>query len=128
VIANVSQIVVLIFGGLLCGLCGYGIVVPRALLGLVKGVINWHSGIYVAIAVRVVLGLALLFAAEASILRSLFRILGWVAIVAAVGVALMGRARLQKLVGWFDRVTPAFVRLWLVGGIAFAGILLFGAW
>jgi hypothetical protein len=34
---------------------------------------------------------------------------------------------MRRVVGWFDRFPPLFVRLWLLLGLGFAGFLVYGA-
>jgi hypothetical protein len=122
----VSRVVVMAFGALVCALSMWGIYAPRDLIGLVKRVMERTSGIYIAIIVRLVLGAALIVTAADSRFPRVFSVFGWVAIIAAVGLAIIGRERISRFAGWFDRFSPGFVRLWLLLGLAFGGILIYG--
>ena len=61
-----SQIVVLVLGVTVCALSAWGIYAPERLLKLVNGVMGQERGIYIAVIVRLLLGLALILAAPDS--------------------------------------------------------------
>ncbi len=121
-----SQIVVLVLGITVCVLSAWGGYAPEKLVRLVTGVMDQEWGIYLAVIVRLLLGLALVIAAPYSRFPLVFQALGWIAIVAAVALAFMGRERLRRLVAWFERFSPAIIRLWLLFGVAFGGFLIYG--
>jgi hypothetical protein len=123
-----SQIVVLVLGIAVCVLSAWGAYAPEKLVRLVTGVMDQEWGIYLAVIVRLLLGLALIIAAPYSRFPLVFQALGWIAIVAAVALAFMGRERLRRLVAWFERFSPAIIRLWLLFGVAFGGFLIYGIW
>ncbi|MGK2924903.1 MAG: hypothetical protein ACSLE2_04725 [Lysobacterales bacterium] len=125
-IVEVSQVVVLIFGMVICGLSAWGIFAPEKLVKIVKSVMNRDLGIHVAVIVRVLLGVALILAAEESRFPAVFQALGWIAILATVIIAFVGRERLRRVIAWFDRFSPTLVRVWLLFGIAFGGFLIYG--
>lgn len=93
---------------------------------IVRGTVEKDWGIHFAVIVRLLLGAALIIAASGSRFPQLFEILGWIAVVAAVAIVFMGRKRLRKFVGWFDRLSPAMIRTWLLFGIAFGAFLVYG--
>ena len=123
---SVSQAVVLVFGIVVGVLSIWGIIAPTRLISIVRSVMDRGFGIYAAVIARVLLGVALIIAAAESRFPTGFEILGWIAIAAAVGLAFIGRERLRKFIGWFDRFSPAQIRLWLVLGIVFGGFLVYG--
>jgi hypothetical protein len=125
-IASASQILVLLFGIAILALSVFGIYAPASLLRLVKGVAEQAAGIYVAVAVRLVLGAALIVSAPTSQFPAAFRALGWIAIAAALVLIFTGRERVRRLVGWFAQLSGALVRVWLVFGIAFGAFLIHG--
>ncbi len=125
-IATGSELVIVVLGISVCVLSAWGIYTPARLVKLVSGVMDQRSGIYIAVIVRLLLGLALIIVAPDSRFPAAFQLLGLVAIFAAVVVAFMGRNRVRKLVGWFERFSPAIVRLWLLFGMAFGGFLIYG--
>ncbi len=121
-----SQIVVLAFGAFMCAVSLWGMLAPKKMMQLVNGVMDKEWGIYFAVIVRLLLGAALILAASGSRFPEFFEILGWIAIIAAVGILLMGRERLRRFVGWFNRLSPTVIRAWLLFGIAFGAILVYG--
>lgn len=121
-----SQLVVLAFGVVVCALSLWGSVAPARMMTLVYGVLDKDWGIHLAVIIRLLLGTALIIAAPASRFPRIFEILGWITVVAAIGIVLMGRARLRRFVGWFQRLSPAMIRTWLLFGIAFGAFLVYG--
>ncbi len=121
-----SQIVILVLGITVCVLALWGVYAPEKLVKLVSGVMDQDWGIYFAVIVRVLLGLALIIAAPDSRFPLIFQVLGGIAIIAAAGLAFMGRKRIRGLITWFERFSPAIVRLWLLFGVAFGGFLIYG--
>ena len=77
-----SQIVVLVFGVVICVLSVWGIFVPQKLMKWVTETMDKNWGLYLAVIVRVVLGSALILAAPGSLYPSVFLVLGWIAIAA----------------------------------------------
>ena len=70
--------------------------------------------------------MALIVAAPPARFPTLFAVLGWISIAAAIALPLFGRARLRALLGWFERMPTTLVRLWLVFGVVFGAFLLYG--
>ncbi len=126
-IQTISLIVVWLFGALVMLLSLWGMYTPKRLLGMVRGVMDRTTGMYAAVVARLVLGLALILAAEASRFPHVFTVVGWIAIAAALGLMLLGQERLRRFIAWFDRFSPTLIRLWLLLGIVFGGVLVYGA-
>jgi hypothetical protein len=123
---EISQIVVFAFGVLVCVLSVWGIIVPDKMMKFVYGAVEKDWGIHLAVVLRLILGAALVIVAPESRFPLIFEILGWIAIVAAVGLVLMGRARLRKFVAWFQRMPQPLIRIWLLFGVAFGALLVYG--
>ena len=124
---SLSQIVVLLIGFSLCMFAAWGIWAPQRILQLVKGILDQDWGIYLAVIVRLVLGVALILSAPDSRFPSAFLILGWIAIAAGVAAAFLGRVRLRSFVDWWVRkFTPIGIRLWVLIAMAFGGFLIYG--
>lgn len=121
-----SQIIVLALGAIVCALSAWGLFAPDKILKLVNGALQKDWGIHVAVLARLLLGAALIIAAPQSRFPLIFEILGWIAVVAAVVILFMGRGRLRKFVAWFERFSPAMIRVWLLFGIAFGAFLVYG--
>ena len=96
-------------------------------MAFVTSAMDRHWGIYIAVIVRLVLGAALIIAAPASPFPIVFQVLGSIAIVAAVVLALLGRERIRKFTAWLSgRFSALIIRLWLLFGMAFGGFLVYG--
>jgi hypothetical protein len=105
-----------------------GLVSPARVLRFVEQTMAASWGIVFAVGIRLVLGIALLVAAPASPYPLAFTVVGWIAITAAVGGALLGRRRLQRFTQWWiDHFGPAGTRAWLAIALAFAAFLVYGA-
>lgn len=118
--------IVLVLGITVCAFAAWGVYAPKKLMKLVAGVAGHDWGIFFAVIVRLVLGLALIIAAPDSRFPLVFQGLGWIAIVAAVALAFMGRQGIRKLVAWVERFSPVILRFWLLLGMAFGGFLIYG--
>jgi len=125
-ITTASELIVIAVGVLVCVLSAWGISSPGRLVELVRAAMEKDWGIYLAVVVRLLLGLALIVAAAGSRFPLIFEALGWIAIVAAIVLALMGRSRIRELVNWFSRLSPTLIRMWLLSGFAFGGFLIYG--
>jgi len=79
-----------------------------------RWVASWSPGprYAVAVGVRLGLGIALLFAADASRYPMGLRVLGWITLAAAAALAVMGPTRLDRLVLWWMRRPAGEIRAW----------------
>lgn len=127
-LTSVAHVAVLLFGALILVMSVLGSFAPDRLIRLVKAVMSRSTGLVFAVAVRVALGLALILIAPVSRFPLAFAVLGWIAIVAAVVLAFMGRERVGRLVNWFAQLNPSFIRLWLLFGVIFGGFLIYGVY
>lgn len=121
-----SQIIVLALGVIVCALSAWGLMAPDKIWKLVNGAMDKDWGIYVAVIARLLLGAALVIASPESRFPLTFEVLGWIAVVAAVAILLLGRERLRKFVAWFEQFSPTIIRVWLLFGIAFGALLIYG--
>ena len=123
----ISQIVVLVFGVTIFVGAGRGMFAPAKLMTLVTSTMDRRWGIYIAVISRLVLGAALIGVAPASSFPIVFQALGWIAIVAAVVLAVAGRQRVRRFIGWWsERISAPIIRLWLLFGLAFGAFLVYG--
>ena len=126
-VVAVSQVVVLVAGIALGMFAGWGICTPKKLLRSVKAMMDADWGIYVAVVIRLALGVSLIVTVPVSRFPSVFLILGWTAIVAGVAAAFIGRERLRRFTNWwFERLSPPGIRLWVLFAMAFGGFLIYG--
>ena len=103
-----------------------GIISPDRLMRAVRSVMDQNWGIVFAVVVRIVLGVSLLLAARASKFVMPFQVLGWLALIAAAVLPVVGRNRLIFLLDWLQSLSGIFIRLWLVFGVLFGAFLLYG--
>lgn len=105
---------IIIFGALTF-LAGLVIIVNPE---LIFGMINKHTdkqGMYIlAIAVRLVLGVLLIYQSGVSRYPLVIEIIGWLSIIAAVSFAVIGHKRFIRLISWALSLANPYGR---VGGI-----------
>ncbi len=111
-------LVALIICLLLSALGALGVASPSRLLGVVRK-FQTPMGLYFAAALRVVLGVALFFAAPTSRAPDLIRILGVVIIVIGVLTPFFGLERFRRLLDWWSAQGSTFIRAWAVLALAF---------
>ena len=121
-----AQIIVLTLGVCVVLLSAWGIVNPGNLMKLVSSVLDKKWGIHFGIIFRLVLGAALIIAAPSSMFPAFFQALGWITVFAALALAIMGRKRIRRIIAWFNQLSTPVVRLWLLFGVAFGGLLVYG--
>lgn len=116
-----------LFGVLIVGMSLWGIFAPQALIGVV--VQTWRKpwGMAFAIAVRVVMGIVFILAAEATRFPLFFELFGYLAIAAALGIALMGRDRVDRLINYWQKKSATLLRCWLLLGVALGAFFIYGA-
>ena len=95
-----------------------GIASPSRLLGVVRR-FQTPAGLYFAAGIRVLLGVALLFAAPASRAPGLVFVLGVVILVIGVITPFFGLERFRSLLDWWSAQGSTFVRGWAVVALAF---------
>lgn len=78
-----------------------------------------------AVAVRIVLGVALIAGASESKFPVVLQVLGWLSILAAVMLTVIGKVRFQNLIKWALELAPPFKSLAGLLGILFGGFLIY---
>ena len=79
----------------------------------------------IAVLVRLIIGTLLITQSDLSRFPLAIEILGWVFIVAGVGLAVIGRNRFRQLMSWVLNTFKPFGRLAGVIAIAFGGFLVY---
>jgi len=77
-----------------------------------------------AVVVRIILGAALIICAAGSKYPTAILILGWISIVAAAVLGIIGRPNFKRLMSWALNVAPSFGRLGGLLAILFGGFLI----
>lgn len=117
---------VVLFSLLIVFSCLWGLIRPQWLFDIAKPLLDQSWLMILAVSIRILLGIALLRVADASAFPLLFYVIGWIAIVAAVALPFIGIECIRALIDWIETLPRIFLRLWLVFGLAFGGLLLFG--
>lgn len=120
-------IIIAVFGALVAGLCVVGFVSPDKLRQMF-GHLSEQAAWVLAVVVRLGLGTLLLVVAEDLKFSYAMTILGWIAIIAAVVVLLMGPERLARLVQWWlHKLSDTVLRLSMLFGAAFGVFFIYVA-
>ncbi len=117
-------VIALAFSLLIVALGALGLVSPSRPIRLVR-YFQTPAGLYFAAAVRLVMGMALFFAAPASRAPEVLRILGVVIIIAGVVTPFFGLERFGRLVDWWSAKGPALVRAQAAFALALGLLLAF---
>lgn len=117
-------ILVVIFGVIITLLGAFGLVSPARFLVFLG---SWRSvsRVYLAIAIRVFFGLVLILSAPSCRFPEVIRVLGIIAVVAAVVATFMGSRRVGSLIEWWCRKPPLFIRAWTFIALAFGLFLIY---
>jgi len=104
-------LIALVIGFSIVALGALGIVSPAMLLGFVR-LFDSLIGLYAAAAFRIVLGIALLYAAPVSNMPELIRILGIVILAAGLVLPFIGLTRFHRIVDWWCSQGLTVIRVW----------------
>ncbi|MBW2550980.1 MAG: hypothetical protein JRE73_09450 [Deltaproteobacteria bacterium] len=101
----------------------WGVLAPSRITDFVTR-FSSKGGLWFAAGIRLVLGLALWFAAPVSRAPLLLQVLGMIALVAAFVLPFMGVDRFKALINWWTRLSPTAMRLNCLFAVAFGGVVL----
>lgn len=119
-------LVVALFGLLIVAVGLTGIVAPRQFRA-VFGTFDSRGRFVAAIVVRLAMGALLWWLADDLRHPQVMRVLAAIAVVAAVVILLMGRARLDRLVNWWLGRPDGVLRLWAGFAALFGAYLVYVA-
>jgi len=94
---------------------------PESVFGLMRRRLDSLGLHILAVVVRIIIGVALIMCAAESKYPTTILLLGWISIVAASVLGIMGRTNFRRLMSWALNLKPSFRR---IGGFA---AILFGA-
>src|SRR5262245_13476745 len=100
-----------------------GVVAPAQLVGIAR-LFESQSGLYVAAAIRIVLGLALVLAASGARAPAAVRVIGVVILAAGLLTLVIGLDRARAILEWLVASGPVWTRLAGAVAIAFGSLLL----
>jgi len=100
---------------------------PETVFGLMRRK-SESLGLHIlAVVVRIILGVALIVYATESKYPTAISILGWISIVAASVLGIMGQANFRRLMSWALSLAPPFGRIGGLLAILFGGFLIHAA-
>lgn len=97
------------------------VIKPETVFGLIRRNFESLSVHILAVVIRIIIGVALIMVAASSNYPTTILIIGWISIIAASILGIMGRKNFMRLMSWALNIAPSFGRL---GGII---AILFGA-
>jgi len=120
-------VAVLLFGAAITLLAILGLASPGKLRNFVSGFGRSRNGFYFAIGIRLVFGIMLIGAASESRFPLGFQVLGFVSLVGAAAVAIIGQVRVQRMGEWANARSDVVIRAWALCAAAFGAFLVYGA-
>ena len=120
------SIMVAVIGALIVMMGLIGMLMPTVLMALLD---RWQGvkRLWLAVVVRLVMGVMLLTAAAETRFPTVVTAIGVIAVVAACAIPLMGYERLDRLVSWWIRRPPLVISAWSVLAVLFGGFLVYAA-
>lgn len=112
-----------LFGLFMVLVGAWGVLAPSRLTELVQRFAT-KSGLLVAVAVRLLLGLVLWFAAPESRAPLLLQMLAVLAVLAAVVLPFVGVDRYKAIIDWWTKLSPTKQRLWSLLAVLFGASIL----
>ena len=97
---------------------------PEMVFGLLRRRLESVGLHIIAVVVRVILGVALIMCAAGSKYPTAILIIGWISIIAATVLAVMGRANFMRLMSWALSLSNSFGRIGGFLAIIFGGFLI----
>lgn len=99
-------------------------IAPGRLIGWMAG-LESNLRFRLAIAIRAILGIAFLVAAPDCDLPRVTQVVGVVMLVAAAGLLVIGRRRLDAVVEMFAALDSGYLRAWSIFALAFGVLLVY---
>jgi hypothetical protein len=96
---------------------------PETVFGLLRRKLESLNLHILAVVVRIILGVALIICAAESKYPTAILILGWISIIAAAVLGVMGRTNFKRLMSWALGLAPSFGRIGGFLAILFGGFL-----
>ena len=120
------MIVLIIIFGALTLLAGIVIVInPEVIFGFLRNNLDKLVVHILAVLVRLVLGVFLIYQSNVSKFPFVIEIIGWLSIVAAIFLAVMGRRNFNRLMSWALSFVKPFGRVGGVLAAAFGAFLIY---
>jgi hypothetical protein len=98
---------------------------PETIFGLLRRKSESLSLHILAVVVRLIIGVALILGASESRYPSAISTIGWISIVAASVLAIIGRSNFKRLMSWMLSFSPAIGRIGGVLAMLLGGFLIY---
>ncbi|MDF1590646.1 MAG: hypothetical protein P1P89_03945 [Desulfobacterales bacterium] len=118
-------LVIIIFGALTLTAGIIIVINPEVIFGFLRNNLDKLELHILAVVVRLVLGVLLIYQSNLSKFPFVIEILGWISIVAAVFIAVMGRSNFHRLVSWALSFVKPFGRVGGALAAAFGAFLIY---
>jgi hypothetical protein len=118
-------VVIIIFGALTL-LAGIVIIInPEVIFGFLRNNLDKLVLHILAVVIRLVIGALLIYQSNISKFPYVIEIVGWLSIVAAIILAVMGRSNFNRLMSWALSFLKPFGRVGGVLAVAFGAFLIY---
>ena len=118
-------VLIIIFGALTL-LAGIVIVInPEVIFGFLRSNLDKLVLHIIAVVVRLVIGVLLIYQSNISKFPFVIEIIGWLSIVAAIFLAVMGRSNFNRLMSWALSLSKSFGRVGGILAVAFGAFLIY---
>lgn len=118
-------ILIIVFGALVL-FSGIVIVInPEVIFGFLRKNLDKLELHILAVVVRLVLGVLLIYQSGISKFPVVIEFIGWLSIVAAIVLAVMGRSNFKRLMSWALSIAKPVSRIGGIFAIAFGAFLVF---
>lgn len=118
-------LLILIFGALTL-LAGIVIVInPEVIFGFLRNNLDKLVLHILAVVVRLVIGALLIYQSNISKFPFVIEVIGWLSIVAAIFLAVMGRRNFSRLMSWALSLSKPFGRVGGILAVAFGAFLIY---
>ena len=100
------------------------LVQPKRLVDLIDG---WQgpSRFWFAVVFRLLIGIVFLLVAPGCRAPIVVLVFGWIAIVAAVIILVVGRERLDRFIAWWLARPPSVIRISALFAVVFGAVLIY---
>jgi len=118
-------LLIIIFGALTL-LAGIVIVInPEVIFGFLRNNLDKLVLHILAVVIRLVLGALLIYQSNISKFPFVIEVIGWLSIVAAIFLAVMGRRNFNRLMSWALSLSKPFSRVGGILAVAFGAFLIY---
>jgi hypothetical protein len=118
-------VLIILFGALTL-LAGIVIVIkPEVIFGFLRNNLNKMVLHILAVVIRLVLGALLIYQSDISKFPFVIEIIGWLSIVAAIFLSVMGRRNFNRLMLWALSLSKPFGRVGGILAVAFGAFLIY---